>query len=136
MNDKNNFLQPFLMILLVIMAFFSGILWMKLKEAKSINKNSQPEKQAQNNNKFQAKKSKKPIDKNVKLNRIFENEIEIFEKDRNKYLDILDIETLEEYKTDPSYFKDTVLRNQCPIIQHTLQNKQAKELDKYRRQNP
>ena len=63
MNNKNNFLQPFLMILLVIMTFFSGILWMKLKEAKSINKNSQPEKQAQNNNKFQAKKSKKPIAK-------------------------------------------------------------------------
>lgn len=77
-------------------------------------------------------KTKKTVDKKTKLNRIFENEIDSFEKDRNKYLDILDIDSLNEYKTDTSYFKDTILRNQCPIIQHTLQNKQAKELDKYR----
>ena len=75
---------------------------------------------------------KKKVNKKENLSRIIGEAISHFEKDRNKYIDLLDIETLEEYETDTSYFKDTILRNQCPIIQHTLQNKKAKELDKYR----
>jgi len=85
-------------------------------------------------NKFKitSKPNKKTVNKKENLNRILDEEIESFEKNRHKYLDILDIETLEEYETDTSYFKDTILRNNCPIIQGTLQNKRAKELDKYR----
>ena len=82
--------------------------------------------------KISSKSRKKKVDPKANLNRIVDEEIEYFEKDRHKYLEILDIEILSEYKTDTSYFKDTILRNQCPIIQHTLQNRKAKELDKYR----
>lgn len=60
--------------------------------------------------------------------------VDSFEKDRQKYLDILDEETLEEYEDDPSTFKSKILRNECPIIHSTLYNKRAKELDKYRGQ--
>jgi len=82
--------------------------------------------------KISPKVKKKAINKNDNLSRIIGEAITHFEKDRNKYIDLLDIDTLTEYETDTSYFKDTILRNQCPIIQHTLQNKKAKELDKYR----
>jgi hypothetical protein len=82
--------------------------------------------------KISTKAKKKEVNKKDNLSRIIGEAINHFEKDRNKYIDLLDIETLEEYETDASYFKDTILRNQCPIIQHTLQNKKAKELDKYR----
>lgn len=75
---------------------------------------------------------KKKVDRKANLNRIIDEEIQHFEKDRKKYIELLDIETLKEYETDTSYFKDTILRNHCPIIQHTLQNIRAKELDKYR----
>ena len=57
-----------------------------------------------------------------------------FEKDRQKYLDIFDADTLEEYQDDPAYFKSQVLKIQCPIIHATLFNRHAKELDKYRGQ--
>lgn len=84
--------------------------------------------------KFNIQESKK---KNLQndykiLKRIIEEEIEIYEKDRKKYLEFLDLEYLEEYEDDPSDFKNTVLKNDCPIIRHTIQNKKAKELDKYR----
>jgi hypothetical protein len=55
-----------------------------------------------------------------------------FEKDRKKYLDIFDKESLEEYRDDPSAFKSKTLRHECPIINSTLQNVRAKALDKYR----
>ena len=42
-------------------------------------------------------------------------------------------ENLEVYKDAVKYFKDTVLKNECPIIHFTLLNKRAKALDKYRR---
>ena len=77
-------------------------------------------------------------DKNRKINmkdvyeRIITEGIESYKKDRQKYLAILDLDALREYEDDPSYFKNTILRNKCPIIHHTLQNKKAKELDKYR----
>lgn len=57
---------------------------------------------------------------------------EDYEKDRQKYLDILDEETLEEWKDDPASFKSKVLKQECPIIHSTFYNKRAKELDKYR----
>jgi len=84
--------------------------------------------------KFNVQKSNKKRNVNPKsvLTRIIQEEIDSFEKDRYNYLEILDLEFLEEYKTDPPDFKTTVLRNQCPIIRYTIQNKKAKELDKYR----
>lgn len=67
-----------------------------------------------------------------KFNRIIVEAIEFFEKDREKYKKIMDEEALEEYKEDTEYFKNQVLRNECPIIHFTLQNKNAKALDQYR----
>lgn len=85
--------------------------------------------------KFNVQKSnkKKNVDTKAILTRIIDEEVNSFEKDRHNYLEFLDLEYLEEYKTDPPDFKNTVLRNQCPIIRYTLQNKKAKELDKYRK---
>lgn len=83
---------------------------------------------------FGASGSPKSKTKNYKL--ILENiqkqAINDFESDRKKYLDIFNQEALEEYGHDVSSFKNTVLRNEVPIIRNTLQNKAAKELDKYR----
>lgn len=59
----------------------------------------------------------------------FENETR---DNRQSYLNIMDDAALEEYKDDPSLFKNTVLKNECPVIRMTIQNRQAKELDKYR----
>lgn len=66
------------------------------------------------------------------LERLLKETIADFEKERQPYLDILDLESLEEYKHDVNSFKNTVLKNQIPIIRKTLQNKLAKELDKFR----
>lgn len=55
-----------------------------------------------------------------------------YEKERKPYQEILELDSLEEYKQDVNSFKNTILKNQMPIIRKTLQNKQAKELDKYR----
>lgn len=64
--------------------------------------------------------------------RIIDEGIKSYEEDRQKYLSILDFDALTEYEDDPSYFKNTILKNKCPVIHNTLQNKAAKELDKYR----
>lgn len=78
--------------------------------------------------------SPKSKTKNIKqiLERIQKQAIEDFESDRKDYLEIFNSEALEEYGYDVGSFKNTVLRNQVPIIRKTLQNKAAKELDKYR----
>lgn len=76
-------------------------------------------------------KSKSKDSKKI-LERLLKEAINDFEKERNAYLDILNLEALEEYKHDVNSFKNTVLKNQIPIIRKTLQNKQAKELDKFR----
>lgn len=76
-------------------------------------------------------KSKSKDTKKI-LERLFKEAIDDFNKERHPYLDILDLESLEEYKHDVNSFKNTVLKNQIPIIRKTLQNKQAKELDKFR----
>jgi hypothetical protein len=72
------------------------------------------------------------VNQRVKFSNIIKDSISSFEHDRNKYQEIFDDESLNEYDDDPQYFKSTVLRNECPIIHSTLQNKRAKELDKYR----
>ena len=58
--------------------------------------------------------------------------INSFEGDRDKYIEILNEESLEEYEDDQASFKAKTLKNECPIIHSTLFNKRAKELDKYR----
>lgn len=77
---------------------------------------------------------KKKKDKSIALKNILNEGIDDFEKDRKKYLEILDLDKLDEYEDDPSFFKNTILKNQCPVIHATLQNKSAKELDKYRKE--
>lgn len=76
-------------------------------------------------------KSKSKDTKKI-LERLLKETIADYEKERQIYQDILDLESLEEYKHDVNSFKNTVLKNQIPIIRKTLQNKQAKELDKFR----
>ncbi len=76
--------------------------------------------------------TKKNINQGKVLKQIIEESINSFERDRQSYIDILDEEALEEYEDDPSNFKNSVLKNGCPIIRLTIQNKKAKELDKYR----
>ncbi|RYU84837.1 hypothetical protein [Hymenobacter persicinus] len=58
--------------------------------------------------------------------------IESFEDDRADYVQLLSEEMLELSGEDVPSFKATALRNQCPIIRKTLQNKKAKKLDRYR----
>ncbi len=77
---------------------------------------------------------KKKKDRGQLYKNIINQSIDDYEKDRQKYLEILNLDKLEEYKDDPSFFKNTVLKNQCPVIHATLHNKSAKELDKYRRE--
>jgi hypothetical protein len=84
--------------------------------------------------KFGSTSKPKSKTKDVKkiLERLLKETIADFEKERQLYQDILDLDSLEEYGKDKGSFKNTVLRNQIPIIRKTLQNKQAKELDKFR----
>lgn len=84
--------------------------------------------------KFRATSKPKSKLKDTKkiLERLLKETISDFEKERHVYQNILDIESLEEYKHDVNSFKNTVLKNQIPIIRKTLQNKKAKELDKFR----
>ena len=78
------------------------------------------------------KPKRKQKDSKKILERLLKEMIAVFEKGRQPYQDILDLSSLEEYKYDVNSFKNTVLKNQIPIIRKTLQNKQAKELDKFR----
>jgi len=79
-----------------------------------------------------SKPKSKPKDPKKILEILLKEAIENFESERKPYKDILDIKSLEEYKHDVNSFKNTVLKNQIPIVRKTLQNKQAKELDKFR----
>lgn len=55
-----------------------------------------------------------------------------FEKDIEGYQDLFDKDALEEYKDDPQEFKSRALKIETTIIRRTIQNKYAKELDKFR----
>ena len=74
---------------------------------------------------------KKNNDKTQSFKNIIIRRLNDFEKDRQKYRDILDEEVLEEYKDDPRSFKSKTLRRECPIINKTL-NTHAKALEKYK----
>jgi hypothetical protein len=63
---------------------------------------------------------------------IIKDSINEFEKDRECYTEILDMEVLEEMECDADTFKSKTLKCECPIIRKTLNNRKAKELDKYR----
>lgn len=84
--------------------------------------------------KFGSTSQPKKKHKNIKivLERLIEESEKDFYSDREVYKQHLDPEALDEYAQDVSSFKNTILRNQIPIIRKTLQNKSAKELDKYR----
>jgi hypothetical protein len=79
-----------------------------------------------------AKPKSKPKNSKTVLGNILQQAIDDFEKDRYSYQEHLDLEALAEYKDDVNFFKNTVLKHQIPVIRKTLQNKQAKELDKFR----
>ncbi len=79
-----------------------------------------------------SKPKSKVKDKKKIIERLLKEAITDYEKERQLYQEILDLDSLEEYKYDVNSFKNTVLKNQIPIIRRTLQNKQAKELDKFR----
>jgi hypothetical protein len=66
------------------------------------------------------------------LERLLKEAIDNYENERLSYQEHLDLEALIEYGDDVSSFKNTILKNQIPIIRKTLQNRQAKELDKFR----
>lgn len=66
------------------------------------------------------------------LERLLKASISNYETERQHYIDILDLESLAEYKHDANSFKNTVLKNQVPIIRRTLRNTQARELDRFR----
>ncbi|HWV73458.1 MAG TPA: hypothetical protein VN040_17175 [Pseudosphingobacterium sp.] len=74
----------------------------------------------------------KPKNYKGTLTDLIKKAIKDFESDRQIYLEIFNEEALDEYSSDVGAFKNTVLRNEVPIIRKTLQNKLAKELDKYR----
>ena len=73
----------------------------------------------------------KPRNTKEILKRLLRESIVNYEKDRQSYQDILNLEALEEYKHDVNSFKNTVLKNQIPIINKTL-NSKAKELEKFK----
>jgi hypothetical protein len=76
------------------------------------------------------KNKSKDIGKILKF--LLNDAINSYEKERPIYQEILDLDSLKEYKYDVNSFKNTVLKNEIPLIRRTLQNKQAKELDKFR----
>lgn len=78
------------------------------------------------------KSSSKPKDIKKVIEKLLSESEREFEHDRDKYLELLDLEAMKEYKDDLPSFKNTVLKKDCPIIRKTLKNLTAKELDKYR----
>lgn len=78
-------------------------------------------------------RSKRKNDLSGKFQTIIAEAIDDFERDREKYIALLDKQGLKEEGTDIASFKSKTLKFECPIINSTLFNKQAKELDKYRK---
>lgn len=79
-----------------------------------------------------SKPTNKKKDPKKILDSLLAETIEEYENERTPYQEHLDLDALEEYKDDVNSFKNTILKNQIPIIRKTLQNRQAKELDKFR----
>ena len=83
--------------------------------------------------------SKKVINIKERLLQIIDDSIKSFEKDRPFYKDNFKLEAFDEYADDHAYFKNTILKNECPKIRKALNSKE-KELGTYRanfsRSNP
>ncbi len=60
----------------------------------------------------------------------FKAAIDNWERDHPAYVELFDLETLEEYEDDPNSFKSD-LRTKCPIIRRCL-NSRAQEMKKYK----
>ena len=71
---------------------------------------------------FRVSSDKKKKEKNRRENfiSIIRKSIDGFEKNRQKYFDLMDPEMLEEYAEDYNDFKATTLKLECPIIHATL----------------
>ncbi len=71
---------------------------------------------------FKVTVDKKKAVKNRRENfiSIIRKSIDAFEKNRQKYYDLMDPEMLEEYAEDYNDFKATTLKLECPIIHATL----------------
>ena len=86
--------------------------------------------------KFKVGGGKKKVTSHKRLSNnfieIIQDSIDDFEKDRDDYIQIFDMELLEELVEDADTFKSKNLKCECPIIRKTLNNRKAKELDKYR----
>ena len=65
---------------------------------------------------------KKKAEKNKRENfiNIIKKSIDEFEKNRQKYIDLMDPDLLEEEGEDLMAFKAKTLKNECPIIHNTL----------------
>lgn len=72
------------------------------------------------------------LNENPSLKEKVKTAIDEFECDRDDYINIFDLELLEEYEDDLATFKQKVLKNECPIIRKTLNSRESKALDKYR----
>lgn len=127
--DQNHIDQVWAEIVLTIPEYFKS--YTETESGNSVQE-SEIEKLAAKFGSTSKPKKKKPKHTKAILERLLREAIEDFEKERKPYQEILDLGSLEEYKHDVNSFKNTVLKNQIPIIRKTLKNIQAKELDKFR----
>lgn len=81
---------------------------------------------------IKVKTTNKPLDVAERYQYIIKEAVNNFERDRKRYLELLNPDFLDEHVDDPPNFKNATLKNDCPIIRMAIQNKKAKELDKYR----
>ena len=72
------------------------------------------------------------FDEKIAFTELIKIAINDFDSDRSAYRDLFNGDALEEYKEDPQLFKSKALANETPIIRKTLQNRLAKQLDKFR----
>lgn len=72
------------------------------------------------------------FDEKIAFTELMKIAINDFNSDRSAYKDLFNEDALEEYEEDPQLFKSKALANETPIIRKTLQNRLAKQLDKFR----
>lgn len=76
----------------------------------------------------------KLVNSDIKLNfkRIIQTALQDYESERQYYIGLMNEDSLQEYQDDEMTFKTKELKDRCPIIRRTLQNRLAKSLDKFR----
>ena len=72
------------------------------------------------------------FDVKCNLIRIIQTALQDYECEREYYINLMDKEVLAEYEYDDLTFKSKELKDRCPVIRRTLQNRLAKSLDKFR----